>query len=295
MRLHNRREKRKMKKLSLNNLYKNRFLSEGHPAIESRGPDTFIERTRSYKDANIRPRTVKYFLEKLLNLSKGSRTALVVGCGPTPRLIKELLDSGYDAIGVDAIPQFVEAAVEFLGDSFRCYLGCAESLPIEDNSKRIVVMEALLEHVDSPRLVLSEAHRVLEPGGVLYISTTNRLWLRQKEYRTLFFQWFPDLVKESYAFKHLHYDPRIGNFFPRPAVHWFTYADLCKIGRSAGFAHFYSPLDLMDADVPWLENKGSLARLMFKHILKPETLGNHPWLRSLALTQAGGHIFMLKR
>ena len=156
-------------------------------------------------------------------------------------------------------------------------------------------MESLLEHVDSPVIVLSEAFRVLEPGGVLYISTTNRLWLDQREYRVPFFQWFPDLVKESYVFKHLHYNPRLANYFPRPAVHWFTYAGLCKIGRSAGFALFYSPLDLIDADFPWLKKKRSITRMIFKYILKPQVLGNHPWLRSLALKQAGGHIFMLKR
>jgi hypothetical protein len=115
------------------------------------------------------------------------------------------------------------------------------------------------------------------------------------EYRVHFFHWLPALVKESYIFKHLHYDPRLGNYFPRPAVHWFTYSELCKIGREVGFAHFYSPVDLVDPDVPWLQKKGFLTRLMFKWLLRPEILGVHPWVRTLALTQAGGHIFMLKR
>ena len=41
-------------------------------------------------------------------------------------------------------------------------------------------------------------------------------------------------------FHHLHYNPSLANFSLRPAVHWWTYADLCRAGREAGFAQFYT-------------------------------------------------------
>ena len=36
----------------------------------------------------------------------------------------------------------------------------------------------------------------------------------------------------------------------RPAVHWFTYADLCRRGREAGFHRFYTKFDLLEPGDP---------------------------------------------
>ena len=47
-------------------------------------------------------------------------------------------------------------------------------------------------------------------------------------------------------FQMLHYEPQLANYNARPAVHWFSFPDLCRLGREAGFAQFYSPLDLID-------------------------------------------------
>jgi ubiquinone/menaquinone biosynthesis C-methylase UbiE len=150
----------------------------------------------------------------------------------------------------------------------------------------------VLEHVDSPPLALNEVFRVLRPGGVLYIYTTNRWKLSLRgftgEYSVPFINWFPRVVQESYVFQMLHYDPALANFNARPAVHWFTYPDLCRLGRDAGFAQFYSPLDLVDTSSPFVS--GSRLR---RFVL--DKVRYRPWLRGLALTQSGGAIFMYKR
>lgn len=48
-----------------------------------------------------------------------------------------------------------------------------EPLPFEDNSIRLAVSLAVLEHIQDPSFFISEIHRVLEPGGLIYLSTPN--------------------------------------------------------------------------------------------------------------------------
>jgi ubiquinone/menaquinone biosynthesis C-methylase UbiE len=208
-----------MRKLS--KLYQGRFLSEGYPELESLGVE--------YKKARTRVSLANEILDsigRLIDLSTGESSIVDIGCGPEAGDVKGLLDAGYDAVGVEPVEGFVEAARATLGDSTRIYQGCAESLPFPDRSKRVLLLQAVLEHVDSPILCLEEAYRVLVPDGVLYVSTTNRHRFsplgRQGEFRTRFYNWFPNIVKECYVFQQLHYKPQLANFTSRPAVHWFT-------------------------------------------------------------------------
>jgi hypothetical protein len=135
-------------------------------------------------------------------------------------------------------------------------------------------------------------YRVLAPGGVLCVTTTNRhrfsLDGSNGEFNVPFYNWLPRLLKESYVFQHLHYQPKLANYTARPAVHWLSYADLCERGRDAGFAQFYAIVDLMRITDP------SIAKSGLRRFVLP-MLQQHPWLRSLALTQIGHAIFMLKR
>ena len=157
-----------------------------------------------------------------------------------------------------------------------------------------MLLDSVLEHVDSAEQTLKEIFRVLRPGGVCFIATTNRLRFSlvgyNGEFRTPFYNWFPRLLKESYVFQHLHYKPTLANFTPRPAVHWFTFSDLCRLGRQAGFAQFYSPIDLMQPDDP------RFARGVIRRLLRPllSVVKHSPLLRSLVLSQFGS-IYMWKR
>lgn len=98
-------------------------------------------------------------------------------------------------------------------------------------------------------------------------------------------------MKESYVYKHLHYDPRLANYSPRPAVHWFSYTDLCKLGRQVGFTQFYSRLDLVSRLAPSVQ--GRAYRKILLHLVGSGL--QNPWIRALALLQYGNSIFMLRR
>lgn len=231
-------------------------------------------------------------LGRLIDLNQSMKRAAVVGCGPQPISLKDLEANGYRVVGIEPVGDSASAALTYMGHSAEVLVGCAERLPLETHSQTLVIFESVLEHVDSTTLALAEAYRVLEPGGVLFVCTTNRLRFslsrKNGEFRKRFYNWFPRIVKESYVFQHLHYNPRLANYSPRPAVHWFSFSDLCEMGRQAGFAQFYSPLDLIEPGDPGIKT-GFLRRCLFRW-------GRyHPWIRAMALVHGGHEIFMIKR
>jgi SAM-dependent methyltransferase len=277
-------------------LYATRKLSEGYPDLEQLAFEQFVTSQRAKPDDAPRVEWLLRLLGRLIALD-GTQTICVIGCGPVPQPIRVLRGLGYSVTGVEPVPLFVKAAGEYLGDPNAVVQGAAESIPLPSESQDLVIFDNVLEHVESPLVSLTEIFRVLKPGGITYLTTTNRhrfsLVGENFEYNVPFFNWYPRLLKESYIFRHLHYEPRIANYTERPAVHWFSYADLCALGRLAGFAQFYSPLDLRTrADARSSTNP--LKRWLLGG-WPLDAVQRNPLLRSLALTQLGGEVVMLRR
>ena len=267
-------------------LYHNRPLAAGHPDIQSHELAAKLQQPANCSSE--RTEDILTYVGRAVDLSKCARRAAVVGCGPTPMRVQRLAEFGWDCVGVEPVREFVICGRRHLSNGEAVRLGSAEDLPLPNQSCDLILLESVLEHVDSPVHALSEAYRVLAPGGVLYVTTTNRLSISNNEYTVPLFQWFPKTVKESYIHQHLHFKPSLARYTSRPAVHWFTYADLCALGRDAGFYRFYSKIDLMHKDDPAVR-KSRLRIAAIKHMRR------NPWLRSIALTQKGGSILMLKR
>jgi SAM-dependent methyltransferase len=274
----------------ISDLYRIRRLTDGYPDLERLGVEYYSPRQQ---DSSRGIESLLRCIGRMIDLEHGLKTVCEVGCGPKPTTLKWLKEHGFTTVGVEPIAAYVKAGCEMLADPRGVVQGRAEQLPLPDESQRVVLLESVLEHVDSPRQAISEAYRVLAPGGVLFVYTTNRHRLvisltgRKGEFRAPFYNFFPDILKESYVFAHLHYDPRLANYSPLPAVHWFCFSDLCKLGRDIGFAKFYSPLDLAEANDSFVASR--IRRLVFEFVRKS------PLLRSLALLQFGNAIFMWKR
>lgn len=272
----------------MTNLYEDRKLSDGFPDLEKKG----LKYYQQQQESTTRLQEIFECLERLIRIDQGLKTVCVIGCGPNPNSVRELITMGYDAVGIEPVEGSAKAAISSIGDDSRIRIGSSENLPLPDNSQRVVLFENVLEHVDSSIKSLTEAFRVLDPGGVAFVYTINRYRLsltgKNNEFNVRFYNWFPDLVKESYVFRHLHYDPRLANYTPRPAVHWYSYSDLCSLGRSAGFSQFYSFIDLVDINSPSIR-KHWLSRYFLNKIRY------NPWLRALALLQYGNSIFLLKK
>jgi 2-polyprenyl-6-hydroxyphenyl methylase/3-demethylubiquinone-9 3-methyltransferase len=117
--------------------------------------------------------------------------------------------------------------------------GSADSLPWSDSTFDVVVMPELLEHVANWQECLSEAARVLRPGGVLYVSTTNRLCPVQEEFTLPAYSWYPGWLKRRCVKRSLTTHRNWVNFAAYPAVTWFDPYWLGDEFRKRGLA----PLD----------------------------------------------------
>jgi ubiquinone/menaquinone biosynthesis C-methylase UbiE len=273
-------------------VYRERRLSEGYPGLDALSLETFEEALARQPDDTERIRMIVSYLDRLIDI-RAAQNVLLVGCGPRPEAMRILRELGINVLGIEPVWNFVVAARQHLNDEAAVLEGRAEELPSASESQEVVILESVLEHVDSVGKSLAEIHRVLVPGGVAYISTTNRLRLvPDAEFNVRFFPWLPNAVKESYVFRQLHYEPSLANFSDRPAVHWFTYAELCQLGREAGFFQFYSQLDLKSPEPGNFSGGDRTRRLKAKALMRVQ---NNPWLRALALSQRGGAIFMIKR
>jgi SAM-dependent methyltransferase len=266
-------------------------LTAGHPDIETSALVHFSAALEAAGDSPARLDRWLACLDRLIDLAPPKRI-VVLGCVARPVTLRHLLDRGHDAKGVEPVPAFLAAANRYLERTDRVIAGTAEQIPVEDSSQDVIFCESVLEHVDSPPISLREMHRATAPGGVAVIYTTNRLRInwrgRTDEFNVPFFNWLPDVVKESFVFEHLHYRPSLANYSPRPAVHWFTYSALCRLGREAGFAQFCGIPDVMDPQDPAIR-RSVFRRAVFHRVRRNASL------RALAMTQLGHMIFMVKR
>jgi SAM-dependent methyltransferase len=85
-------------------------------------------------------------------------------------------------------------------DPSRITAACGEDLPFEDQSFDIVYSANVLEHTSNPMRVLSEALRVLRPGGILHFEIPNYLSYFEGHYMVpqppiIFRSWLPLWVK----------------------------------------------------------------------------------------------------
>jgi SAM-dependent methyltransferase len=225
----------------------------------------------------------------LVDYANLEKCAAVIGCGPKPESLRVLVRRGYRAVGIEPVESAVVEANNHLEGESTVHLGTAEYTGLPEASQSLILMENVLEHVDSVRKSLEEMYRILKPGGVLYILTTNRHRFSitgvNWEYSIRFFNLFPKSVRESYVYAQLHYSPWIARYSPRPAVHWFSFADLCAYGRDVGFAQFYCGADLKNH----LNEHPGFVKKAVARLLK------NPWLRAIHINMAPGEIFMWKR
>jgi len=104
------------------------------------------------------------------------QTLIDLGCGSIPyKEIYEPLVGRY--IGVD-LPENPSADL---------HLNRSGRAPLDDASVDIVLSSQVLEHVASPRAYLDEAHRLLKPGGLLFLST-HGYWMYHPD-PTDFWRW----------------------------------------------------------------------------------------------------------
>jgi ubiquinone/menaquinone biosynthesis C-methylase UbiE len=224
-------------------------------------------------------RRVTLALRSELQLPTQGLDVLDVGCGTGSQALL-WQQSGHRTQGIDISVPLIDLARERAAQSgllAQFSVGSADRLPIQSGSVDIVLISELLEHLPDWKSCLNEALRVLRPGGVVYLSTTNRLCPKQMEFDLPAYSWYPNALKKRLEKLAMTSHGHWVQFASFPAVHWFTFYQLRDYLDERGF----SARDRFDV----MDTKGSVLRTLLKravqslrplrfvaHVLTPFTL-----------------------
>jgi 2-polyprenyl-6-hydroxyphenyl methylase/3-demethylubiquinone-9 3-methyltransferase len=170
-----------------------------------------------------------------------------IGCG-AGTLCNSWAETGHRVHGLDVNEPLLQLARERSAQSgfeIDYRLGSADALPWGDASMDVCIAAELLEHIPSWKPCLAEFVRVLRPGGVLYISTSNKLCPKQNEFNLPLYSWYPGPMKQHFQRLAATTRPDLANFATYPAVNWFSFYGLRSVLVQAGF-RCYDLFDLME-------------------------------------------------
>ena len=183
---------------------------------------------------------------------------------------------GHRVHGVDVSADLVDLARRRAleaGYTVECSVASATKLPWSAGSMDVCLLLELLEHVADWERCLDECARVLRPGGVLLISTTNTLCPVQQEFSLPLYSWYPAPVKRHYATLAATTRPEIAGYATYPAVNWFTFYSLRAALATRGLASL-DRFDVMDE-----RSKGAAAAMVVRLLRRVPVLR---WLGHVA-------------
>jgi 2-polyprenyl-6-hydroxyphenyl methylase/3-demethylubiquinone-9 3-methyltransferase len=211
------------------------------------------------EQAEQRFRGVRDAILRTTGSTRGDRKRLDmidVGCGAGTQCMM-WAELGHAAHGLDVNEALLNLGRERAakaGLDVEYTVGSATNLPWPEASADVVIALELLEHVAPWRRCLDEFVRVLRPGGVMFVTTTNVLCPYQSEFNLPLYSWYPAPLKRYYERLASTTRPALANYAKYPAVNWFTYYGLEKILAPQGF-RCLDRFDIMDA-----EGKGGAAK-----------------------------------
>ena len=185
-----------------------------------------------------------------------------IGCGAGAQCLL-WAELGHRLHGIDVNQPLVELARQRAAEAgfgMDLQVGSAVQLPWANACMDFCLMPELLEHVADWQSCLNEAARILKPGGVLFVSTTNKVCPKQFEFNLPLYSWYPPPLKRHCEKLALNKRPGLANYAKYPAVNWFSFYSLSNVLTCRGFRSL-DRFDVMD-----LSTKGMLTRLIVRSI-----------------------------
>jgi len=181
-----------------------------------------------------------------------------IGCGAGTQALL-WAQRGHRVFGLDVNEPLVRLArqrTQEKGLVISFEVGTATALPWDQDSMNVCLVPELLEHVADWQSCLKEAARVLRPGGLLYLSTTNVLCPLQEEFNLPMYSWYPGSLKRYCERLAVTTRPALASHAKYPAVNWFSFHGLRDFLKPLGF-RCLDRFDLIDT-----AGKGRLARFI---------------------------------
>jgi SAM-dependent methyltransferase len=166
-----------------------------------------------------------------------------VGCS-AGFIADELASAGArHVLGVDIDVPGLRAAHDRFGERVGFVCADGERLPFGDGSIDVLVFNHIYEHVVDPDAVVAELHRVLAPGGALYLGLGNTYGIVEPHYKLPFLSYLPYGLADRYVRatgRADHYHERfrtragLARMLRGFTVWDYTYAMLAEPDRFAG-------------------------------------------------------------
>src|ERR687887_2952179 len=120
--------------------------------------------------------TVEYRLEKVERVLPIKGRWLDCGCANGDYTVELIRRGARGAVGTDVSATRVDGARTRWADmtAVSFIVAAAEEMPFADESFDGVLLNEVLEHVRDERQTLRELHRLLAPGGYLFVFSPNR-------------------------------------------------------------------------------------------------------------------------
>lgn len=143
--------------------------------------------------------------------------ALDVGCS-AGFIADELALAGARTTGVDIDEPGLAKARERFGDRVDFRHARGEALPFDDASMDVIVFNHIYEHVVDPEAVVADIHRVLAPGGVLYLGIGHKHQLVEPHHKLPLLSWLPQRAADRYLRLTRRGDHYYEHYYSRPGL-----------------------------------------------------------------------------